>query len=231
MLYFCRWRWASQKGSSPSRPWHAPSTSAISFGALTLRTTGCSSPTSTSSYDMFSLLSVDYAVQHDVLTSIRMPMLWKCFGKCDDGGTYTPATISQISIILTSSNDVPGSTVITIPACRLSVHISSIYSEFEFRQGRTVHVDQSDWIRASLRTGEPISQPSGEWNVPIPTGCPMKCGYNSVSRPAITPKSNPIRVSSLPSSSTDRWCSCASERRERAVQRATSCFCAERSAP
>ena len=182
-------------------------------------------------YDMFSLLSIDYTNQRGVLTSIRMPMLWKCFGKCDDGGTYTPATISQIQAILTSSDDVPGSTVITIPACRLSLHISSIHSGFEFRQGRTVHVDQSDWTRASLSPGKLIAQSSNDRNLPIPTGCPMKCGYSSVSRPPITPKSNPICVSSFPSSSTDRWCSCASERRERAVQRATSCFCAERSAP
>ena len=31
-------------------------------------------------------------VRRDALTSIRIPMLWKCFGKCDDGGTYTPVS-------------------------------------------------------------------------------------------------------------------------------------------
>ena len=48
-----------------------------SLGALALRTTGCSAPTSTSS-------------------SIRMPRPWKCLGNCGSAGTYTPVCSSII---------------------------------------------------------------------------------------------------------------------------------------
>lgn len=53
-------------------------------------------------------------------------MLWKCLGKCDDGGTYTPTSMCQGWRPLTSLNDLPGSTVITIPGCILALYVSLV---------------------------------------------------------------------------------------------------------
>lgn len=75
-------------------------------------------------HNQFHPNAASYIFCQEAPTSIRMPMLWKCFGKCDDGGTYTPVLTFQGWCPLASLNDLPGSTVITIPACSLAFHVS-----------------------------------------------------------------------------------------------------------